>query len=79
VGTPQDVIRAGLLDRFSGGYSLGGGARSAGAVITVEVRQADPFDVLYGRGNNDPFWERFPRWINEYRRNTTHRFIPPED
>lgn len=77
--TQEDVLRGLVLDRFSEGYRFGAGAISAGVAVTVSETEVDPFDVLYGRCNSDPFWEEFPRWLNEYRHRTNNRFLPPED
>lgn len=41
-------------------------ARST-VVNTVTV-QPDPWDEIFGRYDNDPSWEDFPRWLREHRR-----------
>jgi hypothetical protein len=75
-----------VLEDIAGGLQIQktGGTFQAFAPINTGVTEVvtaerDPFEEMLGMCNNDPWWEDFPNWLNDYRSAIHERDLPPED
>ena len=65
---PSDVFQVGIVYGLGLRLTLSQKAQTVSAATIVEPHAVtDPFEELFGRYDNDPSWEDFPRWLKEYR------------
>ena len=62
----QQVMQIGITYGLAMVAAQQSEARTVSSAPVIESTQ-DPFEVLFGRYDNDPSWEDFPKWLKEYR------------